>query len=877
MFNLENEIKNWKKSFHKYQSMEDGYCDELESHLREIIDKKLNDGVSEEEAFNYAKEKVGNVEDISGEYYSSSTDSNKRPPWKEHPFLPSMITSYFKIARRQLIRNKGYSFINIVGLSVGLACMIILVAFIKNELSYDDYFANSERLYRVYIKGNNEGQILHIAPVMLPFAPAIKDEIPELEAVTRLSSTVRLIRKDDKVFVENMYFVDEDMLNVFSFELISGDRIHLFDEPNKIVLSEDRAKRYFGDEPAVGQTLVLDNKENFVVSGVIKNPPPNIHFRADVLASILTLQKEGLARLTEWSHLSNDYTYVLLSEKTNPADVEKKFQKIIQKYMPAGEAEFYGMSLQKLKDVHFSSLMFDDVKTISVTYLYIFGIIAFFILLVACINFINLSTARATRRSREVGVRKTIGAGKSQLIFQFLSEAVIYVFISFVLAFILVYAAIPEMNSTFRSNIEFAMLFDKPGIIVLLTIFVLTSLIAGAYPAFIMSRFLPVTGLKGNNDGGKNKSWFREILVVAQFTISVFLILGTIIIYNQIDYLINRDLGFDSDKIGVVPLFDETIRNNVRAFSNSISALPEVESVSISSGTPASGRVRTMNFSPEGKTKDTDMQMLHVDHNFKETYGLKLIDGRFFNEQYESDKTDKCLINKSALERIGWQNALGKTIKLDDDHIYTVIGIVNDFNYGSLKTAIDPLLMLSSDEEGRFCSVKFVSGKNTEGFKKIEKIFSEFTSGYPFEGYLMDREFRKFYGNEERIGQLVTLFAGFAIFISCLGILGLVSFMTEQKKKEIGIRKILGASVITVLRILGLRFIKWIVIANVIAWPLSFSLMEKWLLDFAYHIKIDYAPFIIAGAISMMLAVVTISYHVAKAALSNPVDAMKYE
>ena len=878
MFNLESAIRDWKKSLRKYQSMEDGYVHELESHLRETIEEKQNEGLSEEESFEYAKDKVGNLEDVSSEYYTAITDKiNKRPPWKQHPYFPSMITNYFKLAQRQFFRNKGYSFINILGLSVGLACMIILVAFIKNELSFDNFYKNNERIYRVYIETEYESETLLVAPVMLPFAPAIKDEIPEIEAVTRMSRSDRLIRNGDKAFFEKVEFVDEDLLKVLSFELIDGDINNMLNGPNKIMLSEDRAERYFGKKEAVGQTLVLDNKENFIVTGVFKNIPQNSHIRDDVFASISTLYKEGLERLNEWTHLSNDFTYVLLKENIDPSVVEQKFEGIIAKNLPPEEAKEYKMRLQKLSDIHLSDLLYDHVRTISPMYLYVFGIIAMFILIVACINFINLATARASRRSREVGIRKTIGAKKSQLISQFLSEAVLYVFISFMLAFFLVYFSLPEANALFRSEIDFVSIFDKTGIVILSVIFIFTSLVSGSYPAFILSGFLPVTGLKGESHFGKGKNRFREFLVVLQFGISVFLILGTITIYNQIEYLVNQDLGFDSRRTGVIPLFDEYLRNNIDGFKNSLIQLPEIENISFSSGTPACGRMKTMGFIPEGEDKEIIMQLLQIDEGFFDTYGLKLIEGRSFNKDFITDKQNKCIINKTALEKIGWQTALGKTIKLGDEIEYIVIGVVNDFNYGSLKYNIEPAVIEYGDNDTRYCSLKFVSGKTTEGFRKAEKIFSEYSTGYPFEGYIMDKEYEKFYRNEERIGKIVTIFAGFAILISCLGILGLVSFMVEQKRKEIGIRKVLGASTSGVLKILSGQFVKWVLIANIIVWPLAYYALENWLADFAYRIDISVIPFIAAGILSVSLAIITMSFHVIKAAISNPVESIRYE
>jgi len=877
MFNLNKEIKAWKSSLRKYQSMEDGYIDELGNHLRDEIDSIVSEGKSLEEAFTLAVKKMGDVEGISSEYYRTETQKiYSRPPWKANRFLPPMLSHYLRIGVRQLTRNKGYTFINILGLAVGLACVILLTLFVQFELSYDSYNVNKERLYRAYIQTEDNGRVFNMAPIMLPFAPAAKEEVPGVEAAVRLSWNYELVKYKDKSFFEAIRYVDEDLFKVFTIDLLEGDAGTLLDAPDKIVISDEMANKYFGKEPALGKVLRMNDANDYLVSGVFKKQPVNTSYRSNFFASISTLKKQG-KNLEEWGHFSNDYTFILLNEGVTPSDVEAKLTGVLFTHMDKEDASQYKIKLQNITDVHFSNLNYDQARSIPITYLYVFGSIALFILVIACINFINLSTARASRRNREVGIRKSIGARKGELIWQFLSEATVYVSIAFLIGLAIVYFILPDVNGLLNCRVEFFDILKGDNASILFGTFLLTSILSGGYPAFYLAKIKPVLVLKSESGMGLKKNRFREILVVAQFGISAFLIIGTTTIYQQLDFMINQNLGFYADEIAVIPLYSNSIKAAPEPFANNLLAIPGIANVSFSSGTPASGVTQSKGFKSDGVEDAVDCQYLRVDDKFFDTYGIHFLEGRGFNNNYSTDEVDAILINKTAAKSFGWKNPLGKKIFADDTYGGTVIGVIDDFNYSSVKTGIEPLIIQYRKSDLNFCSVKFDKSVKANIMDKIEEAYSELTHGAPFEGYLMKEEFLRFYRNESRIGQMISIFAAIAIIISCLGILGLVSFMAEQKRKEIGIRKVLGASISSVLQILGKQFIKWVVLANLIVIPLAYYALENWLNDFAVRIDFTVFPFIVAAGTSLILALLTVGYHVIKAALTNPVEALKYE
>lgn len=877
MFNLEKEIKSWKRSLRKYQSMEDGYVDELENHLRDEVDSLLSKGKTSKEAFQLAAKKIGDVEGIGSEYYVNDTKKIcKRPPWQELPFIPSLLLNYLRIAGRQVTRNLGYSFINIFGLSIGLTCVIILGMVIQYELNYDSFFEDGDQIYRVYIQGERNGEEFNMAPVMLPFVPAIKEDVPEIEHAVRVSSEYLLVQNEDKGFFERVIYADEDLFKVLSFPILEGNKDNFLKEPNSILLSENRAKRYFEDESPLGKMLILGRNKSYKVTGVFEDVPHNSHLKRDVILSISSLQNEDPERFTAWTSLSNDYTYVKLKENVTPELVESKFAQVISKNLSPEDASLYTMKLLPLSEIHFSNLAYDIARTVPDAYLIAFGSIAIFILLVACINFINLSTARSVRRSREVGVRKTVGARKGQVILQFLSEAFLYVFLAYFLAFVFVYLVLPETNELLRSQMNFTSLFNSTNIFYFGVMFLVTTLLSGAYPSFILSKFKPTLTLKSQNSSG-GKSRFRESLVVFQFSISIFLIIGTITIHNQIKHLEEQDLGFDSERIAVIPIMDEKLMESPEPLVNAIEQLPLVEMVSLSHGTPASGDSQTSNVSADDMDEDVYMQILNADEKFFDTYGLEMYEGRFYSSDYSTDLTDAYVINETAMEKLGWTSAKGKRLGIGDETRKPIIGVVKDFNYSSLKNEVKPMVLKYKENEMKFCSVKLLPGDKIEVMDRIEEVYTELSGGYPFDGYLMDQQYLRYYRNEGRMGKLLFVFASLAIIISCLGILGLVSFTVEQKRKEISVRKVLGAPVHTILQLLGKRFVRWVLIANVIVYPIANYFLESWLEDYAYRIDVNYSVFLMAALCSITLALIAVGYHVLKAALSNPIDSIRYE
>lgn len=881
MFNMELSIKIWKKSLRKNRTLEDGYIEELEQHLRDEIERNVNTGISEDEAFDIAVQNVGEVETINFEYFKTDTAANKmsgRPSWQMPKWMPLMFWNYMKVALRNFKRYKGYSFINISGLTVGFTCMLIIGMLIHFELSFDDFHENRDRIYRVYTDVNRPSGLFRMAPVAFPMGPAIESEVPEIEKVVRISETQYLFAHNDKNFYESVEFVNNDFFDVFSFNLVSGDKNTALSEPFSVVLSQDVSTKYFGDEDPLGKTFLVNNEYSFKVTGIIENRPENSTLRYNILVSISTLKKTGYSRLESWSNFGNDYLNILLKPNVNVGLVEEKINEAADKYLGESKDRFY-FRIQPLKDVHFSDFNYDSANTTPKILVYVLGIIGLFLLVIAAINFINLSTARASKRTKEIGIRKVVGANRYQLIKQFLGEAFLTTIISFILSIIVVKLLLPEFNALLGRNLSLTVFGNYDFTIPVSLVVILTSLFAGGYPALVLSNYKPAGALKFNSNKSQKGFSLRASLVVVQFAIAVFFIVGTLTVYSQIDFLLSKDLGFDKDRTFVLQTFDPGTHENGMPLKNAILQIPNVVKASYSNGTPGSNTSNTYNFTPEEGTKEDEqqVQILHVDYDFFDTYGLKIIEGRKFSREFSSD-TAKYVLNETAAKRFGWESAVGKYIRPGaSDEKYQVIGTVKDFHYASLRENIWPMLFRLESSGSGFLSVQLGKGSVSKTIDKIKETYSSFVPNYPAEGFFINESFEKYYRAEKTMGKLLALFTFVTIFISCVGIIGLASFTAEQKSKEIGIRKVLGATVPGIILMIGKEFVKWILIANVIVLPLSYYVMNSWLNDFAYRVEFNYLILAATLCVSILITVMTVGYHSARAALANPVDSLKYE
>ncbi|HKI79227.1 MAG TPA: ABC transporter permease [Ignavibacteriaceae bacterium] len=885
MFSLEKEIKSWKKSLRKNPSLEDGYIEELESHLRDKIEDYVNKGMSEEEAFEKAKNEIGEIENIGAEFFKTDTKNiSGKPTWQESKFIPVLMLNYFKIGFRNLKKQKGFSLINILGLAVGLACVILISLLLRYELSFDQFVTKKDRIYRVLTEVKRDNGVVKMAAVMLPFAPAVNEDIPEVENAVRISESGVLSSYKGKNFYEKILYADKDFFKVFSFPFINGNSENALEEPNSIVITKEIAEKYFGNSNPIGQFLNFNKSNLFKITGVIKNLPSNSHLRGNIFVSINSLNDNNTPRLKEWGSFSNDYTYVLLKPNTDPRVVESKIDAMLKNRLEKSYYERYKMSLQPLLNIHLNNdIMYDNAKTTPKVFLYVFGIIAVFILMIAVINFINLTTARSAHRNKEVGIRKVAGASRLQLMKQFLSESFLITFISFLIAIFLVELILPTVSTLLKIDLNFSLLFNSSSIITSILILLFTAIAAGAYPAFVLSGIKPALVLKNAIIKKKNGYSLRATLVVSQFAIAVLLIITTITVYMQLNYMLTKNLGFPIDRIVVLKMQDKKLIDHGETFKNTLLKNNNIIAASFSSGTPGSNTTQTSNFNPKGGSKNDERQLqyLSVDYDFLDTYGLKIKQGRFFSKNLGRDSIDAYILNETGAKKFGWSNPIGKVITIggnDEDADWkNVVGVLQDFNYSSLKENIPPMILQLKNGGNRYLSLQLSTNDISGTVDYIKKTYSQFEQTYPLNFFFLQDEFEKYYKAESTIGELLGVLTGMAILISCVGILGLAAYSTEQKSKEIGIRKVLGASSINIIKMLCIEFVKWVIIANIIIWPVAYLVTKKFLDEFAYRINFNFLILAATFLLTLIITILTVGFHALRAATNNPVNSLKYE
>ncbi|WP_423147753.1 FtsX-like permease family protein [Rubrolithibacter danxiaensis] len=807
-----------------------------------------------------------------------------------------MFKNYLKIAWRNLNRSKIFSAINISGLSIGIATCLVIMLFVQNELSYDRYNKKADQIVRVVFKGSINGAPMKEANVMPPTAQTLKADYPEVLEATRLKTNDQpLVTYKDKTFREKaIAHADSNFFHVFTIPFIKGNPETALLEPNNIVITDEIAKKYFGNEDPVGKLLNFQTWNSvYKITGVIKKLPANSHFHFDFFASMSGITD---AKSPSWM-TSGYYTYLVLPKDYNYKKLEAKLPQVIEKYMGPQIKQAMGMSLsefrkkgndvglflQPLTDIHLhSDVNFDIERGSDARYVYIFSAIAVFILLIACINFMNLSTAGASKRAREVGVRKVLGSEKLQLVKQFLVESVLLTLIALFIGVCLVYLALPLFNRLSGKELDFSFIFHPLIIPGLLFFGLFVGILAGSYPAFFLSSFKPIAVLKGKLTAGKSSMGFRSGLVVFQFFISIVLIVGSAIVYKQLQYIQNKKLGYDKDQVLVL---HESWRlgNNEEAFRQQLLQDSRVKNVTISGFLPAGNTYSNNNSVYTDNNPDQLIKTLkyQVDERYIPTLGMQMQAGRNFSAGFATD-SGGVIINETAAKVYGWgKNALGHIItdwtnNQGQKKSYRIIGIVKDFNFQSLHERITPLMMVLGENSGAMV-IKVKTGNTAPLIASIKEQWSRYSNEALFSYSFLDESFEAMYDTEGRLGQILGIFAALTIFIACLGLFGLVKFTAEQRTKEIGIRKVLGATVTNVVGMLSKDFLKLVLIANLIGWPVAWWVMDKWLQDFAYKIDISWWIFGIAGAIALLIALVTISFQAIKAALTNPVKSLRAE
>ena len=807
-----------------------------------------------------------------------------------------MINNYFKTAIRNIARNKLFTFLNILGLSLGLATAILILFWVQDELSYDRYHKNAEDIYRVTGDFVLSGNRTHAAVASPPMASTMIQDYPEVLNACRLRQVgSRVLSVNEiKYKVDEVTYADSTFFDIFSIPLMEGDKENLLNQPNQIMLSKETSVRFFGDKKAVGELIRIGSR-SYMVSGIYDNIPENTHFHFDILLSMPSLN-DSFSQI--W--LSNNYhTYIKVHPTTDITKLEDQMQEMVARYLGPDIERFVGKtldefmgdgsaaySLQKLTDIHLHSDLIAELENNSdVGNVYIFSFIALFILIIACINFMNMATARSEGRSKEVGIRKVAGATRSQIIFQYMLESFVIALISYFAAMILVELYLPTFNALSDKSINIQY-FEPRTLLVLFGIVLSTSILAGSYPSFYLSSFQPIESLKGSLKSGKSSGRLRNVLVVVQFFTTIILISSSIFVYNQLGFIQTKKLGYEKEQLISLHNMD-AIGDKSDILKQELLNYPEIISATRSSFLPVPSSSNNSAVFPDGdQTKLVTMYQWEVDVDYIETFQMKLKEGRNLSREYGTDSLS-ILINEAAMRQFGWETAKGHYIELylDEDGNtadYKVVGVLEDFHFETLKKPIAPMLMglgnlMGVGGSGFYLTLRYDSKSTEKVINLLEEKWKEFAPNYPFEYSFIDDRFNNVYDQERRMGEIMKIFTILAIIIASLGLFGLAAFIAEKRTKEIGIRKVNGASLINIFMLFTKDIAKLVIIAFVMAVPLTWYVMDQWLNNFTYRIDISWLVFIGAGLLSFIIAILTISYQAYMASMRNPIESLKYE
>ena len=797
-----------------------------------------------------------------------------------------MWINYFKAAVRNLSRNKGFSIINILGLSVGIAAFIMIMMYVNFHFSFDKHFKNADNIYRVTLDmqwSNAPTQYTAVAPAALAYHLA--NEYPEIISGTRITFSQRDMfefladsnsSQYEKFYEENVLIADSSFFKVFDIDLIKGDKTKVLTEPNSIVISESLAKKYFGDNDPIGRILIMNGEENLLIKGLMKDIPPNTHFYSDIIISGVGIP---LFDVNNWRSLDL-YSYVLFNENAKPELFDSKLEEFKNVfYEPWKETSLF--RLQKMLDIHLrNDRAFDFARTNNIDNLFFLTIVAFLILIIACINFMNLSTARSVYRSKEVGVRKVVGANRNMLITQFLSESMLITIISMFIAIVIIETFMPVFRNLIDENISFNY-FEKAPFLILITLIV--GFFSGMYPAFFTSSFKPISILKGNKMSLSGGSVImRKILIIFQFVVMVILLCGLSVLILQMRFVKNKDVGFEKEMMFYTGIQNDEDGKISKLLKEKLRSNPEIENVCVSNfifGAFTSGD----HFIAEGSEEFNPLRTVNVGYDYIPTYKMKIIAGRNFSKDFGTDSVG-CIINRTAAEKCGWtiEEAIGKKMSWNfsrswDDQIFGhVVGVVEDFNFKSLHEKIEPIV-LTTNHPNNVVSARLKTKNLKALLENIEETYSEINPNFPLEYDFLENSLKEYYKEEQLFTRIFKYFVFLAIFIACLGLLGLSLFVAEKKFKEIGIRKTFGATSSQIVKLFSKEFAIWVAIANIIGWPISWFIITKWLETFSYRISVSPLIFLVVGLTTEIIALATVGIMAYRAAIKNPVEAIRYE
>jgi putative ABC transport system permease protein len=803
-----------------------------------------------------------------------------------------MIRSYLKLAFRNILKQKGTSIINVLGLAIGIACSILILLFVAYELSYDRYHEKGDRIYRLAVRASIGDTKIHQTHSSAITFLKLLDDFPEIESGIKFIKVdeIPVILEGETTYENNVFLSDSTFFDIFTVPLIYGTKEQVLNQPNTMVVTEETARRLFNRTDVIGEVLTVDFSSwfgpiDFTITGVSEEMPGPSHFHYNFLLSMVSFP--SMINNTGWT-ANNFTTYLLLNEGASKEDVEARLPEFTRTYM-GGESfdewvskgNYWEYFLQPLHDIHLNSDLNGEFESNgNKTYVYIFAVLGCIILLIACINFMNLSTAKSSLRSREVGLRKVIGSRRTRLVQQFLSESVVLSLISLALALIIVESLMPLYQNFVGRPIELHYFDNFIVIPSLIVLGLVVGLISGSYPAFVLSSFKPVTAIKGQSGSSRGGVWLRNILVIIQFSISIFLIVGTITVYRQMRYFQDKELGFKKEQVLVIKN-PGVLGTQEAAFKKALLQNSSVVTVAGSNTLPGEG-FSNWGFGAEGVEESFTLNACICDHQFLDALQIQLLQGRFFSPDYPSDSA-AAVLNKEAVDLLGWEDPIGKKINnwAEQRGNFTVIGVIEDYHYESLHQEIRPMALFLVGgyykQPQSYISVRFNPGHPAETIQFAETVWNSFVADKPFEYSFLDQDYESLYLNEKQTRKLFTIFSVLAIFIASLGLYGLASFVADQRTKEIGIRKVMGASVRRIVTRLNLNFTIWVLLANLIAWPAAWYFMNRWLQNFAYRVDLNIWAFLAAALMALFIAYAVISIQSIRAALQNPAESLRYE
>jgi len=794
-----------------------------------------------------------------------------------------MLKNYLVSAYRNLINNKIYSLINILGFALGLASCLLILLFVYNELSFEKIHSNKSSIYRIALHLKHGDTSLPFAAAMPPLAPALQEMFPEVESTVRIRQTEKVeISQNDKTFAEEKFVYSEnELLEIFSLGLLKGNKKDVLIEPYTLLISDEMATKYFGSENPLGKTLTVDGAHEFKITGILAAPKGNTQLNFNFIASYASLDAMGLYS-DAWGQFGTDQTFVLLKDPASETEFEVKLPQVITDKVNPGLAALIELELQPFNQIYFHSNMNGEFSPVGdLQKVYLFSIIAALIMLIASLNFMNLSTARSVKRAKEVGIKKTFGSNRSLLIRQFLTESVFMTLLATIFGLIIFRILYPILNDYIGRELTIYNLANPVNIIILFVLAIIVGLISGFYPALYLSRFTPMNILNSNT--GKKGSLFRKVIVIIQFTIAVVLIIVTIFVYKQLNFFRNTELGFEKSRKLIISMEDTGNEDDLITMKNELLKIPEVVSATCCFVPPGSPSIMMMNTMEENKTMDDGFMIsaLTGDFDYLSLFDIQIIEGRDFSEEFASDLTASVIINETAVSKFGFEQPLGKKIMLPaPDHqmiAAEVIGVVKDFKFQGLREEVSPVMIYNAPSTYMTIAIDYPEGKETSLLKDLNKTWEEISPGFPLNYSFLDEDYSRLYEAEEKMGQLFIFFSILIIFVACLGVFGLASFLAEQRTKEIGIRKVMGAETSQIVMLLAGDFVKWVLVAVFIAVPAAYFLVRKWLQNFAYKTTMDAWVFVFAGLIILVIAFITVSSQSFKTAVQDPTKTLKYE